>query len=80
MPANRSSFTKRQKEHTRQEKRREKEERKKQRALDKQTQGPEGAVDSADAPADTGDGQLPDMHGNPLLKNDAEQITPRKTE
>lgn len=41
MPAGRSTFTKRQKEHNRQQKRQEKAERKKQRSLDKNTSGPE---------------------------------------
>ena len=41
MPAGRSTFTKRQKEHNRQQKRQDKAERKKQRAEDKTSSGPE---------------------------------------
>ncbi len=41
MPAGRSTFTKRQKEHNRMQKRLEKEERKKQRLLEKKGSGPE---------------------------------------
>ena len=47
MPAGRSTFTKRQKEHNRLQKREEKAERKKQRALDKKGSGPEIDWDGA---------------------------------
>ncbi len=56
MPAGRSTFTKRQKEHNRMQKRMEKAERKKQRSLEKKGSGPEidwaGAVNQTAQEAD----------------------------
>src|SRR5436305_10676111 len=56
----RASFSKRQKELSRQEKRREKEARKQQRKLDKQTQGSDEALDSPQQTSDEWQSPEPD--------------------